>query len=275
MDSFAIIVLLVIILSFVAVTLIMKLRYRLPWKDFFQSVNDPDYNLLSIVHRRYAKVRAGKQTFERYRTEMLADYDAEHFQKEKSEFKNNQKRRRLNRLADMLDNEAFIRKYFDNPKFYFSDCMAMLDEWDQMPEYTAAAEDQKENKPEQVEVVDESPAVARTIEGKTDMSFKDILLEGTPEFAETYSEKYVMTRRKAKELVNLYFAFQTEKYVNCDWKTFYYALRNSFPEYIVVEERTFRQAEKERRNVKVSYEMTENARVETEIISHIEKGLNP
>ena len=39
------------------------------------------YNLLSIVHRRYAKVRAGKQTFERYRTEMLADYDAEHFQK--------------------------------------------------------------------------------------------------------------------------------------------------------------------------------------------------
>lgn len=147
MDSFAIIVLMVIILSFVAVTLIMKLRYRLPWKGFFRSINDPDYNLLSIVHRRYAKVRAGKQTFERYRTEMLADYDAEHFQK--------------------------------------------------------------------------------------------------------------------------------EKYINCDWKTFYYALRNSFPEYIVVEERTFRQAEKERRNVKVSYEMTENARVETEIISHIEKGLNP
>lgn len=273
MDALSISVTCLVIFVIVFFLLIPKLRYKLSVRDGIRCYFNSRYQLFVFAHSRFGKVREGKQVYERYRDFVKALYNKDNFDKVKSEHQNNQTRINLSFLADVVDDEQFIRRYFSGDSLPYDIFLKMEEEWETRPMTGDVSDNTDVSTDNQTEnTADAKPKIKR---GKTDHLFTDLLLDEAPDNVEEYTAKYVRVKQKAADLVNLYYALQEAQYVNCDWNTFYNAVKNSYPEYISREERTYRGAKTTRDRTTYSHDVWENHQIELRIIKQIKDNLNP
>ncbi len=263
-----------VILTIITFIVVPILRYKLSIKDALRFCINERYQLFVYAHDRFSKVREGKQVYERYCIELKSLYNKDNFNKLNSEHDNNSRRIDLNFLAEVVDDEQFVRRFFSGESLPYDKFVKMNTEWEMRPIDSNVTDslDDMTDKQSEGEVISDKPKTTRI---KTDAFFRDLLLDGAPQNTEDYVSKYVRVKMKAGDLVNLYYALQEAEFINCDWKTFYNAVRNSYPEYINREERTFRGAKAKRDRTTVSSEIWENHQIEHRIIKQIQERLNP
>lgn len=133
MDALSISVTCLVILVIVFFILIPKLRYKLSVRDGIRSYFNSRYQLFVFAHSRFGKVREGKQVYERYRDFVKALYNKDNFDKVKSEHQNNQTRINLSFLADVVDDEQFVRRYFSGDSLPYNRFQEMEEEWEKRP----------------------------------------------------------------------------------------------------------------------------------------------
>ena len=133
MDALSISVTCLVILVIVFFLLIPKLRYKLSVRDGIRCYFNSRYQLFVFAHSRFGKVREGKQVYERYRDFVKALYNKDNFDKAKSEHQNNQTRINLSFLADVVDDEQFVRRYFSGDSLPYDKFLEMEEEWDMRP----------------------------------------------------------------------------------------------------------------------------------------------
>lgn len=133
MDALSISVTCLVILVIVFFLLIPKLRYKLSVRDGIRCYFNSRYQLFVFAHSRFGKVREGKQVYERYRDFVKALYNKDNFDKVKSEHQNNQTRINLSFLADVVDDEQFVRRYFSGDSLPYDRFLEMEEEWETRP----------------------------------------------------------------------------------------------------------------------------------------------
>lgn len=133
MDALSISVTCLVILVIVFFLLIPKLRYKLSVRDGIRCYFNNRYQLFVFAHSRFGKVREGKQVYERYRDFVKALYNKDNFDKAKSEHQNNQTRINLSFLADVVDDEQFVRRYFSGDSLPYDRFLEMEEEWEKRP----------------------------------------------------------------------------------------------------------------------------------------------
>lgn len=133
MDALSISVTGLVILVIVFFLLIPRLKYKLSVRDGIRCYFNSRYQLFVFAHSRFGKVREGKQVYERYRDFVKALYNKDNFDKAKSEHQNNQTRINLSFLADVVDDEQFVRRYFSGDSLSYARFLEMEEEWEKRP----------------------------------------------------------------------------------------------------------------------------------------------
>lgn len=273
MDALSISVISLIVLVIISFVFLPVLRHKLSVRDGMKFYFDGRYQLFVFAHSRFDKVREGKQVYERYRDFVKALYNKDNFDKAKSEHENNQRRINLSFLSEVVEDEQFVRRFFYGESLPYGKFLEMEEEWEMRP--VKAVDGDSTDVSADIQSEEGTTVKSKTRRNQLDAVLKDILSEKAPDNTEDYAAKFVRIKQQADDLIHLYYALQQAQYVNCDWKTFYHTIKNSYPEYITREERTFRGAKAKRDNTDSSYEMNQNHLIEQRIIEQIQSNLNP
>ena len=146
MDALSITVLCLIILVIASFIFLPMLKYKLGFRDVTKFYFNDRYQLFVYAHYHYAKVRSGKQSYDKYCNYIKQLYNKDNFNKAKSEHDNNRRRIDLCFLAGVLDDEQFVRSHFSCDSLPFEKFTQMNDEWEMRPIKTEPAIPEKAGK---------------------------------------------------------------------------------------------------------------------------------
>ena len=100
--------------------LVPVLYYHLNVHDGLRSYNNHRYQIFVFAHKRFRKVLEGKMSYERFRDDVKKIYDKDNFDRVRNnETRNNKARNDFEFLAEAVDDEELIRRYFSGPALSF------------------------------------------------------------------------------------------------------------------------------------------------------------
>lgn len=245
------------------VLLVLKRQYHYSWIDLWNAGNHADYRMFTIAQHQFIKVKEGLQPYSLYKKDMHELYGPDTFKGASNKFSHTRFRNTLVILEDLLEDEELIRRYFSKDTLTYAEFIEMIEIWKGRSSLT----DKKAETEHQVET--------KKAKAKPKVNFKDCLTPNAPDNLEDYVSKYVKVRKSADDLLHLFMVLQENSMVQCKYTEFFGCLRNSFPDDIVIEERTFRYAYTKRKQTTRDYDIRENARIENAILEQIQNGLNP
>lgn len=125
----------IIILAILATSILCTphLLFGLDVKDGWRSLCDSKYLLFLFAHRRFSKVKAGKQTYERYCNDIRSIFNENGFNKSKSAIENNKRIHDRAILSEMLSDQNFIGHHFESATLNYTTFIQMNEEWDLRP----------------------------------------------------------------------------------------------------------------------------------------------
>lgn len=144
-DMMIIVVILVLVAAAFYI-LVPVLYYHLNLRDGFRSYNNHRYQLFIFAHKRFQKVLEGKMSYERFRDDVKKIYDKDNFDRVRNnEIRNNKSRNNFEFLAEAVDDEDLIRRYFSSSGLPFDKFEEMERELNLRPVKNSITDNTPEN----------------------------------------------------------------------------------------------------------------------------------
>ena len=168
----------VFVLVLVAVTffiLVPVLYYHLNVHDGLRSYNNHRYQIFVFAHKRFRKVLDGKMSYERFRDDVKKIYDKDNFDRVRNnETRNNKARNDFEFLAEAVDDEELIRRYFSGPALPFDKFEELETEMNIRPKH----KEDLSTTPQKRNLYDRKSKLTKA-ERQTDGSFQKLILESS------------------------------------------------------------------------------------------------
>lgn len=173
--------------------LVPVLYYHLNVHDGLRSYNNHRYQIFVFAHKRFRKVLEGKMSYERFRDDVKKIYDKDNFDRVRNnETRNNKARNDFEFLAEAVDDEELIHRYFSGQALPFDKFEELETEMNIRPE----RKEKLSTTPQKRNPHDRKSKLTKA-ERQTDGSFQKLILDSSK--AENIKEWMTSTLNTIKE----------------------------------------------------------------------------